>query len=50
MLRTNVSVIGITAIGGKLGDPTSERSDELVEHIGRQRSIDPSVSFSQLPS
>jgi hypothetical protein len=49
MLRTNVSVIGITAIGGKLGDPTSERSDELVEHIGRQRSIDPSVSFSQLP-
>ena len=38
---------GVTG-GRKAGDPVSERSDEVTECSGRQRSIDPPVSFSQL--
>ncbi len=33
------------ASGRKRGDPMSERPDEIVERIGRQRSIDLAVSF-----
>jgi hypothetical protein len=34
--------------GRKAGDPTGERCDEVAELVGRQRSIDPAVPFSQL--
>lgn len=31
--------------GRKPGDPMSERSDEVTERVGGQRSIDPAVPF-----
>jgi hypothetical protein len=51
MLRTNASVIGITATGGKLGDPTSERwTNSLSTLAGNARLIHPyrSASFPSL--
>jgi hypothetical protein len=36
-----------TAGGRKARDPMSERSDEIAERGGRQRSIDLAVSFSE---
>jgi hypothetical protein len=34
--------------GREPGDPVSERSDEVVERVGRQRAIDPAVALGQL--
>src|SRR6185295_7453222 len=34
--------------GWKPGDPLGERSDEVSELVGGQRSIDPAVPFSQI--
>jgi hypothetical protein len=36
------------ASGRKPGDPMRERSDEIVERLGGQCSIDPAVAFSQV--